>query len=80
MVQSAFSIGPHNTILYNTIQWLCAYYIIDNGKLDSSNKVSIHKYCHAPKMVNDTEEAVQLIYLSKGIMSRIKIDISVLLL
>ena len=46
------------------------YYIIDNDKLDSSNKISIHNCCHAPKMASDKEEAVQLMYLSKNIMNR----------
>ena len=46
------------------------HYIIDNDKLVSNNKVSIHNCCHAPRMVNDKEEAVQLVYLSKVIMSR----------
>ena len=39
------------------------YYIIDNEKLVSNNKVSIHNYCHAPRMASDKEEAVQLMYL-----------------
>ena len=30
----------------------------------------IYNYCHAPKMANDKQEAVLLIYLLKAIMSR----------
>ena len=45
-------------------------YIIDTEKLHNNNKVSIHIYFHAPKMANDKEEEVRLIYLSKDIMSR----------
>ena len=47
-----------------------AIYIIDNEKLDSNNKVSVHNCCHAPRMANDKKEAVQLMYLTKDIMSR----------
>ena len=54
--------------IYTIIQWLYTYYIIYNKKLDSNNKVSIHNYCHAPKMANDKEKAVQLMYLSKDIL------------
>ena len=50
--------------IYTVIQWLFRYYIIDIEKLYSNNKVSIHNYCYAPKMANDKEEVVQLIYLS----------------
>ena len=57
--------------IYTIIQWQYTYYyIIYNKKLDSNNEVSIHIYCHALKMANDKEESVQLIYLSKDIMSR----------
>ena len=41
-----------------------------NETLDINNKVSIYKYCQAPKMANDKKEAFQHIYLSKDIMSR----------
>ena len=44
--------------------------ILHNEKLDSKNKVFIHNCCHAPKMANDKEEALQLMYLSKDIMNR----------
>ena len=56
--------------IYTVIQWLFRYYIIDIEKLYSNNKVSIHNYCYALKMANDKEEVVQLIYLSKHIMTR----------
>ena len=56
--------------IHTIIQWLYTYYIIYNEKLDISNKVSIPKYCQAPKMANDKKEEVQLIYLSKDIMRR----------
>ena len=39
-------------------------------KLDNNNKVYIHNYCHAPKIANNKEESVQVIYLSKDIVSR----------
>ena len=41
-------------------------------QLDNNNKVhkKVHNYCNAPKMANYIEEAVQLIYLLKDIMSR----------
>ena len=48
--------------IYTIIQWLYTYYIIYNEKLDSNNKVSIHNYCHAPKIANHKEKAVQLMY------------------
>ena len=47
------------------LQRLYTYYIIDNEKLNSINDVTIHNYCHAPKIANDKEEAVQLIYLRR---------------
>ena len=59
--------------IYTILQWLYTYYIIDNEKLellDSNNKVSIRNCCHAPTTANDKEEGVQLMYLSKDIMSR----------
>ena len=49
--------------IYTIIQWICTYYITDNEKLDSNNKVSVHNCSHAPKMANDKEEAVQLMHL-----------------
>ena len=53
------------------LRWLNTYYIINNEKLESNNKVSTHNCCHAHKMANDKEEAVQLnMYLSKDIRSR----------
>ena len=55
--------------IYTIIQCLYTYYIIDNKKFDSNNKVSIDNCCHAPKIANDKKEAVQLMYLSKNIMS-----------
>ena len=36
----------------------------------NNNKVSVYNYRHASKMANDKEEAFQLIYLSKDIISR----------
>ena len=56
--------------IYSTIQLLYTYSIIDNEKLDSNNRVYMHNCCHAPRMANDKEEAVQLMYLSKDIMRR----------
>ena len=47
--------------IHTIIQRLYTYYIIYNEKLDSNNKVSVHICCHAPKMANNKEEAVQLI-------------------
>ena len=53
--------------LYNTIQYII-HNIQKKTNIYSGNKVSIHDYCHAPKISNDKEEAVQLICLLKDIM------------
>ena len=56
------------------------YTIIQHGYIHNTSytiknnivaiRISIHNYCHAPKMSNDKEEAVQLICLLEDIMNR----------
>ena len=53
--------------LYNTIQYII-HNIQKKTNIYSGNKVSIDDYCHAPKISNDKEEAVQLMCLLKDIM------------
>ena len=47
--------------------------------LNTNNKECIHNYCHASTRNNDKEEAVQLIYLSKDVVSSQQHSTSVLL-
>ena len=48
-------------VIYTILQRLYTNFIIYNEKLDSNGMISIHNYCHAPKMASNKEEAVQLI-------------------